>query len=136
LSQAPFRKFDGLPCFVAGAGDLVEPVVEQVAIGVESHRRRGVTEHLLDHLDVGATGDRETGRGVAELVRVQAEKADRSSGCVEVTASRTPQLRDTDRGRALSGHTALAQAAAQRPPHRQVCRKARANRCLGFVCGC
>jgi hypothetical protein len=100
LSQAPLRKFDGLPCFVEGAGDLVEPVVEQVAIGVEGHRGRGVTEHLLDHLDVGTTGDPETGRGVAELVRVQAGKADRSSGCVEVTAS---EMGRADRAAAADG---------------------------------
>ena len=39
--------------------DLVEPVLEEVAVGVERHRRRAVSEHLLDDLDVGAGRDRE-----------------------------------------------------------------------------
>ena len=39
--------------------NLVEPVLEQVAVGVEGHRRRPVTKHLLDDLDVRAGRDRE-----------------------------------------------------------------------------
>jgi hypothetical protein len=35
-------------------GDLVEVVVKEVAVPVEGHRRRGLTEHVLDDLDVGA----------------------------------------------------------------------------------
>ena len=33
--------------------DLVEAVLQEVAVGVERHRGRGVAEHLLDHFDVG-----------------------------------------------------------------------------------
>jgi hypothetical protein len=57
-------------------GDLVEPVLEEVTVGVERHGRRAVAEHLLDDLHVGAGGDREAGCGVPELVGVQVGYAD------------------------------------------------------------
>jgi len=47
-----------------------------------------VTQHLPHHLDVGAAGNHETGCGVAQLVRVQAGKTDRTGSCVEVTATK------------------------------------------------
>ncbi|RYB96208.1 hypothetical protein EUA06_01085 [Nocardioides glacieisoli] len=37
--------------------DLVEPVLEEVTVGVEGHRRRAVSQHLLHDLDVGTAGD-------------------------------------------------------------------------------
>jgi hypothetical protein len=51
---------------IGGAGGvhprgLVQAVAEEVAVPVEGHRRRGVTEHLPDDLDVGSG---RAGRGV------------------------------------------------------------------------
>ena len=42
-----------------------------------------MAEHLLDHLDVGAGGDRQAGGGVPQLVRVQAGKTDDPGRCGE-----------------------------------------------------
>jgi hypothetical protein len=42
----------GVPGGFHGGRDLVEPVVEEVPVGVECHRGGGVPEHLLDDLDV------------------------------------------------------------------------------------
>ena len=54
-----------------------------MAVGVEGHRRGGVPEHLLNHLDIGAGGDREAGGGVPELVGMQIVDADGSSSVIE-----------------------------------------------------
>jgi len=54
---------------IEGVADLIEPVLEEVAVGVEGHGRRAVSEHLLDDLDVSAGGDGKAGGGVAQLVR-------------------------------------------------------------------
>lgn len=56
-------------------GDLVEAVVEEVAVQIEGHRRGLMTEHLLHDLHVGACGDREAGSRVAQAVRHEAVKA-------------------------------------------------------------
>jgi hypothetical protein len=40
-------------------GDLVEPVFKQMAVRVEGHRGRPVTEHLLYDLDVRTGRDRQ-----------------------------------------------------------------------------
>jgi hypothetical protein len=69
---------------VHGVSDLVEPVLEEVAVRVQRHRRRerrrresswvgplAVPEHLLNDLDVGSGGDGEAGRGMPELMRMQ-----------------------------------------------------------------
>ena len=40
-------------CGVHGVGHLVAAVGEQVAVGVQRHGRRGMSEHLLVDLDVG-----------------------------------------------------------------------------------
>jgi hypothetical protein len=60
--------------------DFIEPVIEQVTVGVGRHGRRAVPEHLLDDLDAGAAGDREAGRGVPELVRVEVRNTDLPGG--------------------------------------------------------
>jgi hypothetical protein len=49
-------------------GDVVETIVEEVAVLVERHGRRLVSEHLLHDLDVGAGRDGQAGGGVTELV--------------------------------------------------------------------
>ena len=49
---------------VRRVGDLVELVVQQMAVQVEGHRRRLVAEHRLHHLDVRAAGDGQRGGGV------------------------------------------------------------------------
>ena len=48
--------------------DVVEVVVEQVGVGVKRHRGRGVTEHPLNGFHIGAGADRETRRGVTEVM--------------------------------------------------------------------
>nr|WP_235503528.1 hypothetical protein [Aeromicrobium sp. Root344] len=58
-------------------GDLIEAVLKQVAIRVEGHRRRPVTEHLLHHLDVCTGRDREGSCRVPQLVRIEIRNADR-----------------------------------------------------------
>ena len=63
--------------------DLVEAVLEEMTVGVQGHRRGGVSEHLLHHLDLGAGGDGEAGGGVAELVGMQSGDADGSGGVIE-----------------------------------------------------
>nr|WP_242497974.1 hypothetical protein [Nocardioides glacieisoli] len=68
---------------VHGVADLVEPVFEEVAVGVEGHRCRAVSEHLLDDLDVGAAGDGEACGGVPEFVRVEVGYADGPGGRAE-----------------------------------------------------
>nr|WP_238384812.1 hypothetical protein [Ornithinicoccus soli] len=68
-------------------GDLVEPVVEQVTVGVHGHRRRGVAEHVLDDLDIGTGRDRQARGGVPQLVRMQAGKSDRPRGRIEAAAA-------------------------------------------------
>ncbi|HET6561335.1 MAG TPA: hypothetical protein VFG72_05620 [Marmoricola sp.] len=40
----------GGACGIEGITGLVEPVLEEVAVGVERHGRRAVAEHLLDDL--------------------------------------------------------------------------------------
>jgi hypothetical protein len=78
-SQGVAAAVDGGARGVEGIADLVEAVLEEVPVGVQRHRRRAVAEHLLDHLHVGAGGDREAGRCVPELVRVQIGYADRAA---------------------------------------------------------
>src|SRR4051812_45839424 len=43
---------------------------------IEGHRRRGVAEHLLDDLDVGAGGDGQGRGGVPQFVGMQARSSD------------------------------------------------------------
>ncbi|HEX5089632.1 MAG TPA: hypothetical protein VFV89_17625 [Nocardioides sp.] len=76
-----------LPGTVESVGDLVEPVLEQVAVGVHGHGRRRMSEHLLDDLHVGSGGDRQARRSVPQLVRVKTRDPDRRSGGVEVPAA-------------------------------------------------
>lgn len=66
---------------VHGVAHFVQPVLEEVTVGVEGHRGRGVSEHLLDHFDVGAGGDRQARGSVPELVWIQPSDAD-GLGCV------------------------------------------------------
>ncbi|HZL74835.1 MAG TPA: hypothetical protein VFB83_05610 [Propionibacteriaceae bacterium] len=40
-----------------------------MAVLIEGHHRRLVAQHLLDDLDVGATGNGQAGRGMAQFVR-------------------------------------------------------------------
>lgn len=49
--------------------DIVEIVVEEVCIGVERHRGRGMSQHPLYRFHVRAGADRETRCGVSEVVR-------------------------------------------------------------------
>ena len=55
--------------FVQGDRNRLQVVIEQVRVDVERHRRRGMAEHLLDGLDVRTRRHRETGGGVAKVVR-------------------------------------------------------------------
>jgi hypothetical protein len=50
--------------------NTVEIVRKEPGVDVERHRRRGVTEHLLHRLDVGACRHGEAGRGVTQFVGV------------------------------------------------------------------
>ncbi|MFN8194695.1 MAG: hypothetical protein U0R80_10490 [Nocardioidaceae bacterium] len=68
------------PRAVKRVADLVEAVLEEVAVGVQRHGGGGVSEHLLDDLDVGPRGDGQAGGGVPQLVRVQVGNADRRRG--------------------------------------------------------
>ena len=65
------------------AADFVEPVFEEVAVGVEGHGRRAVSQHLLDDLDVGSAGDGQTRGRVPEFVRVEVGYADGPGSRVE-----------------------------------------------------
>jgi hypothetical protein len=78
----------GGACGVEGVADLVQSDLEEVPVDVRCHGRRAVPEHLLDDLDVGAGGDREAGRGVPQLVRVQVGHADRPRRRAERRAER------------------------------------------------
>ena len=64
-------------------GHLVQPVAEEVPVLVQRHRRRGVPEHLLNDLHVGAGGDGQGRRGVPQFVGIQARQPDRRRGLVE-----------------------------------------------------
>ena len=69
---------------VAGPGhrlaDFVEPIFEEVAVGVEGHGRGAVSQHLLDDFDVGSASDGQTRGGVSEFVWVEVGYAD-GPGC-------------------------------------------------------
>nr|WP_235508949.1 hypothetical protein [Aeromicrobium sp. Root236] len=67
----------GSACQIHRVGDLVEAILEEMSVRVEGHRGRGMTEHLLDDLDVSARRDRQRRGSVAQLVRVQI----RNSNC-------------------------------------------------------
>lgn len=47
----------------------VQIVTEEARVHVQSHRRRGVPHHLLDHLHFGPCRDRQAGRRMPEVVR-------------------------------------------------------------------
>ena len=61
----------------------VEVVGEEACVDVEGHGCRGVPEHLLHRLDVGAGGYGEAGRGVPQLVRRQPRQPGLLRGRVE-----------------------------------------------------
>ena len=60
--------------------DFVEPIFEEVAVGVEGRGRRAVSQHLLDDFDVGSAGDGQTRGSVPEFVWVEVGYAD-GPGC-------------------------------------------------------
>jgi hypothetical protein len=76
-----------------------------VPVLIERHRGRGVAEHLLHHLDVGAGRDGQAGCGVSKLLWMQARPADLRSGCIE---RRFPEARS--RGKSETGFSATAPA--------------------------
>ena len=83
---------------VQGVGDLVQLVGEQVPVEIQRHGGALVAEHLLHHLHVGAGGDGQGGRGVAQLVRVQPVQADRLGRPVQhVPAEHSRPQRRTSR---------------------------------------
>ncbi len=58
------RLVGGVHAFREGA----QVVVEEPGVDVEGHRCRGVAEHPLDRLDVGATGHQQARGGVPEVI--------------------------------------------------------------------
>ncbi len=48
--------------------DVIEVVVEEVGVCVESHCGAGMPQHALDSFDLRARADRETGGRVAKVV--------------------------------------------------------------------
>ena len=73
-------------------GDLVELVVEEMAVQVQGHRRRLVAEHRLHHLDVRAAGDGQRGGGVPQRVRGEAVQPGDADGGVEARAAEGAQV--------------------------------------------
>lgn len=81
---------------IEGIGDLIEAVVEQVPVDVHRHGRTGVTEHLLDDLDIRAGRDTgEAGGGVPQLVWMDPVRADGRHGGVEAGAEDVHPQRTT-----------------------------------------
>ena len=70
---------------VQGIGHHVQPIAEQVPVLVERHHGRLVAQHLLDHLDIGAAGDGQAGRGALQLMRRQPRDAEQLTSLVERT---------------------------------------------------
>ena len=65
--SAPTKQTSIGPTPVELGPNGVKIIGEQSGVDVESHGRRGVTEHLLDGLDVRAVGHGQAGGGVSQL---------------------------------------------------------------------
>lgn len=74
---------DGRTCRVESFGDIVQSVIEEVAVEVEGHGRRCVSEHLLHDLHIGAGSNRERRCCVPQVVRVEIWHADRFGSATE-----------------------------------------------------
>jgi hypothetical protein len=87
--------------------DLVQIIGEEGGIHVERHARGGVTEHALDHFDVGTGAHGKTGGSVAQVVRGQRLETDRSNGRVEDVA---PKIRVVEQSTVAVGEDQISGA--------------------------